>query len=61
MTVTGDVTTFSLRATYIPHFGGRIVALNGFDIDFIRLDTLSTFTTRINQGLSAMSDEFRRP
>ncbi|MCY8400563.1 phosphoglycerate dehydrogenase [Bacillus haynesii] len=34
VTVTGDVTTFSLRATYIPHFGGRIVSLNGFDIDF---------------------------
>ncbi|MEK5324891.1 phosphoglycerate dehydrogenase [Aeribacillus sp. FSL M8-0254] len=32
--VDGDHRTFSVKATYIPNYGERIVDLNGFDIDF---------------------------
>lgn len=32
--VAGDRSTFTVTATYIPHFGERIVEINGFNIDF---------------------------
>ncbi|MDM5298572.1 phosphoglycerate dehydrogenase [Bacillus pumilus] len=32
--VKGDLSTFTLKATYIPHLGERVVSINGFNIDF---------------------------
>ncbi|MBD1378651.1 phosphoglycerate dehydrogenase [Metabacillus arenae] len=32
--VSGDHSAFEIKGTYVPHYGQRIVALNGFDIDF---------------------------
>ncbi|MFY4775942.1 phosphoglycerate dehydrogenase [Metabacillus sp. RGM 3146] len=32
--VKGDRTTFEIKGTYIPEYGVRIIALNGFSIDF---------------------------
>ncbi|MFS0863517.1 phosphoglycerate dehydrogenase [Fredinandcohnia sp. 179-A 10B2 NHS] len=34
VTALGDHKSFEIRATYVPHYGGRIVSLNGFNIDF---------------------------
>ncbi|MCH1624787.1 phosphoglycerate dehydrogenase [Fredinandcohnia quinoae] len=30
----GETKTFEIRGTYVAHYGGRIVSLNGFNIDF---------------------------
>ncbi|RSK27483.1 phosphoglycerate dehydrogenase [Bacillus sp. HMF5848] len=35
VTALGENLSFTINATHIPHFGPRVVELNGFDIDFL--------------------------
>lgn len=34
ITVLGEKNSFNVKATYIPHYGERIIEINGYDIDF---------------------------
>lgn len=34
ITIKGETNSFNVKATYIPHFGERIIEINGYDIDF---------------------------